>query len=361
MVAAGVLLNWAARATASGRIGRNALVGIRLRSTMVSDEAWRAAHSRAQRPMILAGVMLAWTTTPDEPSGLALSEVPDPVPQAHEVIVRVEAFAPNPGDLAALPGAPAGAVPGWDGSGVVLEPAADGTGPRAGDRVLFLGLTGGWAQKRAVSRQFLGTAPAGVSWEELATLPVPATSALRAVRRLGSVLGRRVLVVGASSAVGRAAVQIAARSGAQVVAVARDESRHREIRRLGAHETHTSPASISSRVHGAIDLIGGQHLVDAYALLEAGGTVIALGHAAGDDERFPYGAFVADLATADRSITSFFLATEPDLGDEMQYLAAAGLDIGPIDSRPWTELARWIGSGAPRGSGRVVFRVDHDA
>ncbi|EWS81810.1 hypothetical protein BF93_14975 [Brachybacterium phenoliresistens] len=57
MVAAGVLLIWAARATASGRIGRNALVGIRLRSTMGSDEAWRAAHRRAERPMILAGVI----------------------------------------------------------------------------------------------------------------------------------------------------------------------------------------------------------------------------------------------------------------------------------------------------------------
>lgn len=53
---------------------------------------------------------------------------------------------------------------------------------------------------------------------------------------------------------------------------------------------HTKLASVTYRVHGAVDMIAGHHLVDPYALLEAGETVIALGHAAGADERFPYGA-----------------------------------------------------------------------
>ncbi len=303
--------------------------------------------------------MLAWTTTPGSRGGLTLREVPEPVPLPHEVLVQVEAFAPNPGDLAALAEAPAGTIPGWDGSGVVLESAADGRGPRAGERVVFLGLAArGWAQRRAVPSAMCAAAPADAPWERLATLPVPATSALRAVRRFGSVLGRRLLIVGAASAVGRFAVQLAARSGARVVAVARDERRHADLRRLGAYETHTALAAVSSRVHGAIDLIGGQHLVDAYALLEPGATVIALGHAAGADEHFPYGAFVADPATSDRSITSFFLGSEPDLADEMAYLAAdPSLDTGDIDARPWTELATWIDAGAERRSGRVVFRV----
>lgn len=307
--------------------------------------------------------MLAWTTTPDSPSGLTLREIPEPTPLPHEALVRVEAFAPNPGDLAALPGLPEGSVPGWDGSGVVLAAAADGAGPRVGERVLFLGLAArGWAQHRAVPHAMTATAPDDASWEHLATLPVPATSALRAVRRLGSVLGRRVLIVGATSAVGSMAVQLAARSGAWVVAIARDEKQHDALRLLGARETHISLSSVGSRVHGAIDMIGGEHLVDAYALLNPGGTVIALGHAAGADEHFSYGAFVADPTTADRSITSFFLGSEPDLAVEMGYLAAeSALDIGEVDVKPWTELPSWIEAGAPRRSGRVVFRVDHSA
>lgn len=305
--------------------------------------------------------MLAWTTTPGAPGGLTLSEVAEPSPLPHELLVRVEAFAPNPGDIAAIPGAPAGSIPGWDGAGVVLEAAADGAGPQVGDRVVFLGVGArGWAQRRAVPHASTAAAPPDAAWEHLATLPVPATSALRALRKLGSVLGRRILIVGATGAVGKFAVQLAARSGAHVVAVARDESRHADLRRLGAHETHTDLSSMTSRVHGAIDMIGGQHLVDAYALLEPGATVIALGHSAGADERFPYGAFIADLTTADRSITSFFLGSESGLTDEMAYLAAdRQLRAGDTDTRAWTELATWIRQGAHHPSGRVIFRVDH--
>ncbi|WP_156156689.1 zinc-binding dehydrogenase [Microbacterium azadirachtae] len=285
----------------------------------------------------------------------------DPSPLPHELLVRVEAFAPNPGDLAALPGAPAGSIPGWDGAGVVLQAAADGAGPQVGDRVLFLGLGArGWAQHRAVPHATTAAAPSDAAWEHLATLPIPATSALRALRKLGSVLGRRILIVGATSAVGRIAVQLAAHSGAHVVAVARDESQHAELRRLGAHETHKALTSVTSRVHGAIDMIGGQHLVNAYALLEPGATVIALGHSSGADEHFPYGAFIADPTTSARSITSFFLGSETGLADEMAYLAAdKDLQIGDVDTRAWTELATWIVQGAPRPSRRVVFRVDH--
>jgi hypothetical protein len=44
----------------------------------------------------------------------------------------------------------------------------------------------------------------------------------------------------------------------------------------------------------------------------------------------------------------------------MAYLAAdKQLQIGDVDTRAWTELANWIEQGAPRPSGRVVFRVDH--
>lgn len=309
--------------------------------------------------------MLAWTTDPGAPGGLRLDEVPEPSPQPDELLVQVEAFAPNPGDLAALAGAPEGTVPGWDGSGTVLEPAADGLGPKAGERVLFLGLAArGWAERRAVPRTLTAVAPADAGFEHLATLPVPATSALRAVRRLGSVLGRRVLIVGGTSAVGRFAVQLAARSGAEVVAVARDESRHAELRALGAAEVHAELSTVTGPVHGAIDMIGGQHLVDAYALVAQGGTVVALGHAAGTGEHFPYGAFVADPATSDRSITSFFLGTEPDVALDMAYLARGvaerTLDVGELRVEPWIALDSWVEAGAPRRRGRPVFRVGHE-
>ncbi|KAF2415642.1 hypothetical protein B2K11_19255 [Microbacterium sp. B35-30] len=57
MVAAGVLLVWIADAAASGRLERNHLAGIRVSTTMASEEAWLAAHVRARRQTIYAGTV----------------------------------------------------------------------------------------------------------------------------------------------------------------------------------------------------------------------------------------------------------------------------------------------------------------
>jgi dolichol kinase len=57
MVGAGVLLIWMADAAASGRLKRNQLAGIRSPSTMASEEAWLAAHVRARRATVYAGVL----------------------------------------------------------------------------------------------------------------------------------------------------------------------------------------------------------------------------------------------------------------------------------------------------------------
>lgn len=54
MVGSGILLAWSAQAAASGKLRRNPIVGIRIASTMASDEAWLAAHVRAKRPTTIA-------------------------------------------------------------------------------------------------------------------------------------------------------------------------------------------------------------------------------------------------------------------------------------------------------------------
>lgn len=56
LVGSGILMVWMARAAASGRLKRNQIAGIRIPSTLASDEAWRVAHVRAKRASILAGV-----------------------------------------------------------------------------------------------------------------------------------------------------------------------------------------------------------------------------------------------------------------------------------------------------------------
>jgi uncharacterized membrane protein len=64
MAGSGALLVRTARATASGRLGRNQVAGIRLPSTLASDAAWLAAHRRAERPTVWAGVVAIASAVP---------------------------------------------------------------------------------------------------------------------------------------------------------------------------------------------------------------------------------------------------------------------------------------------------------
>ena len=82
----------------------------------------------------------------------------------------------------------------------------------------------------------LAELPDEVSFAQAATLPVAGVTALRALEICGFVLGKRVLVTGASGGVGRFAVQLASRAGARVTAVSRNAERARGLRELGAAE-----------------------------------------------------------------------------------------------------------------------------
>ncbi len=163
--------------------------------------------------------MRALVHDPSAPHGLRLGDAPDPQPGLSQALVQVSAISLNFGEVAFLADhAEPGDVSGWDAAGTVVTAAADGSGPPAGTRVVTFGWSGAWARLRAVDRGELAILPDEVGFAEAAALPVAAVTALRAIRGLGSVLGRTVLITGASGGVGRFAVQLASRAGARVVA-----------------------------------------------------------------------------------------------------------------------------------------------
>lgn len=244
------------------------------------------------------------------PEVVSVHDVPDPVAGKDQVLVRVHATTVNSGDARirgchfppgfAVPGrlalglrGPRRGVLGVVYSGVVEAVGPGVAGVAVGDEVC--GMTGArmgaHAELAAVRADRLCAKPAGVDHEQAAAILFGGSTARQFLRDLAAP-GRRVLVNGASGAVGSAAVQIAHLGGAQVTAVC--SGRNAElVRSLGADEVvdhrTTSVLDLPATYDVVLDAVGnldrrtGRRLLapDGVLLLAVAGladTVLARGN-----------------------------------------------------------------------------------
>lgn len=171
--------------------------------------------------------------------GVALVEVPMPVPSQGEVLVRIEAAALGFPDLLMTRGGyqakpPLPFVPGMEGAGTVIE-ARGCNRLREGDQVIVGGLTGAVAQYGAFAEGSVMPLPAGLDIAEGAALRAAYLTAWVAlVCRGRAVEGEWLLVHGAAGGVGLAAVDLGKALGLKVIAVASTQGKRDAIARLYA-------------------------------------------------------------------------------------------------------------------------------
>jgi NADPH:quinone reductase len=297
-----------------------------------------------------------------DPPYAELAEVADPEPRSDHAVVSVQAISLNRGEVRRLERMAPGTISGWDLAGTVSWPATDGSGPKGGTRVVGLKDVGAWAEQVAVPAEYLAELPKGMSFEQAATLPVAGLTALRMLEIGGYVVGRRVLITGASGGVGRFAIQLAKLAGAHVTAIAH---RSEGLAELGADEVLPELGATGDTFDVILDAIGGPVLGAALQRVAPRGTVINIGATIGEPVTYPTREFYSRAPGA--RLQGFYLfddlahtrSAARDLRRLADLVAAGRLDPQIDLTVSWTEAAGAIQALLERRvAGKAVLTID---
>jgi len=278
------------------------------------------------------------------PDGIAFRDAPEPAPVAGEVVVEVRAFSINRGELRLLRTAADGWRPGWDFSGILQSDVEQG--PRAGARVVGIRRGATWAERVAVPEAWVAELPEGVSFAQGAALPTAGLAALRMLRLGPAILGRRVLVTGATGGVGRFAIQLAHLGGAHVTALVSGESTRSEgLHRLGADDVVSEIGQLRGRFDLILESVGGATLGRLITMVEPSGTLIMFGNSSDEPTTFNVRDVYNDGLVRLQGFELFY-GGEPfgrDLGYLASLVAAGKLDPQLAGELPWEDVTEAMG------------------
>ena len=279
---------------------------------------------------------------------LSIRSVPLAPAYRDEVTVRVRAISLNRGETnRAVRSAEDGWRPGWDFAGVIEEKAADGGGPEPGTRVAGILPSGAWAEMIRVPKDSVAPLPDAVTDAQAATLPVAGLTALHALRQGGMLLGRKVLIDGASGGVGHMACQLALASGAVVHGHVRNPAFREMVAAWCGDRTIVAPnltaAASFGPFHLIVDSVGGSALGAALGMLRPDGTCVTLGVSEAPTATFDSGAFFRVGGSRLYGLVLFPELRKVEPASEGLAILAAMAAAGSLRPRieieaPWTEI-----------------------
>ena len=299
-------------------------------------------------------------------------EMPRPVPGAGELLLRVHAAGVNRPDILQRegrypppPGAPEGL--GLEVAGEVVVGAGRW---RPGDRVCALLGGGGYAGYAVVDARHALPIPAGLDFVQAAALPETVFTVYANVFGHGALQpGETLLVHGATSGIGVAAIQMARAAGARVVATSRGAAKAAKALGIGAdvaidttQEDFGAAAMAAGGIDVALDMVGAPYLAATLDALNTGGRIVYIAAQGGDTLQLPLATVMRKRAVVTGSLL------RPRSADDKAALAEAvervvwpWIEAGKVRAVvdrtfPLAEAAQahaWLESG--RHAGKVVL------
>jgi NADPH2:quinone reductase len=254
------------------------------------------------------------------PEMLAIEPRPAPEPKPGHVVIAVKAFGLNHAEIYFRRGAwgDVAEISGIECVGVVESDPDGGFIP--GQKVMAMvggmgrSIDGSYAERVRLPSRNVVAIQSDLPWEELAAIPESYATAWTALDgNLALATGQTIVIRGATSALGQAAVNIAAHLGAHVIATTRNPARAPMLQKLGAQAVLMEVPALSAGVlernpqgiDAVLDIVGNTTVLDSLSMLRRGGRVCLVGFLGGGGPlevepvfQIPSGRHFSVLATA---------------------------------------------------------------
>ncbi|WP_158796659.1 zinc-binding dehydrogenase [Pedobacter sp. L105] len=267
-----------------------------------------------------------------------------------EITIRVTAISLNRGETRrALTTSVTGTRPGWDFSGIVEDTNGVAGAPSIGTRVVGLLAVGSWCERVHAPLSSISVIPEGITNAQAVCLPLAGLTALHAIRKGGFLLGKKVLINGASGGVGQMAIQLASAAGAVVYSHIRQANQKILVAGASTGAVIIGDSLDEAKQYGPFDFIldslGGAALSAALGMLKKNGTCITIG--ASESSSVTFDSNVLFFSSPGASLRSMVVFDEisaagsmaDDLALLLNLVKQGKLKINIGAEANWTEIA----------------------
>jgi NADPH:quinone reductase-like Zn-dependent oxidoreductase len=287
---------------------------------------------------------------------LVIKELPDPEPKAGHILIAVKAFGVNHAETHMRKGewAEAAEVSGIECVGEVV--AAPGGEFQAGEKVAaFMGgmgrtINGSYAELTLVPATNVLRIATDLPWEEFAVIPESYATAWTCLYgNLRIKKGQTLLLRGATSALGQAALNIAANAGLNAIATTRNKARFEKLLELGAQRVEIEGSGLSRRLPEAkkvdvvLDLVGNSTLLDSIAIPHRHGRICLAGWLGGLEPVKDFNPLLQMASGIHFSLFGSFVFGTPEF---------------PVSEVPLQEIVDRVAKGVYKAKPAAVFSFD---